>query len=38
MSVIGAIQCVIFGFIVERDLNQWKLGWDIRLLTVVFSV
>lgn len=37
MSVIGAIQCVIFGFIVERDLNQWKLGWDIRLLTVVFS-
>lgn len=38
MSVIGTIQCVILGFIVERDLNQWKLGWDIRLLTVAFSV
>ncbi|KAI5385860.1 WAT1-related protein At1g25270 [Lathyrus oleraceus] len=37
MSVIGTIQCVILGFIVERDLNQWKLGWDIRLLTVAFS-
>ncbi|XP_058731361.1 WAT1-related protein At1g68170-like [Vicia villosa] len=37
MSVIGTIQCFILGFIVERDLNQWKFGWDIRLLTVAFS-
>lgn len=38
MSIMGTIQCVVFGFIVERDLNQWKLGWDIRLITVAFSV
>ncbi|XP_058731363.1 WAT1-related protein At1g68170-like [Vicia villosa] len=37
MSVIGTVQCFILGFIVERDLDQWKLGWDIRLLTVAFS-
>lgn len=37
MSIMGTIQCVVFGFIVERDLNQWKLGWDIRLITVAFS-
>ncbi|XP_058731360.1 WAT1-related protein At1g25270-like [Vicia villosa] len=36
-SVLGTIQCVVFGFIVERDLNQWKLDLDIRLLTVAFS-
>jgi hypothetical protein len=38
MSVIATIQCFIFGFIVERDLNEWKLGWDVRLFTVAFSV
>ncbi|KAK2437447.1 WAT1-related protein [Trifolium repens] len=37
MSVIATIQCFLFGFIVERDLNEWKLGWDVRLLTVAFS-
>ncbi|KAJ1378063.1 EamA domain [Sesbania bispinosa] len=37
MSTLGAIQCFIFGFIVETDLNEWKLDWDIRLLTVTFS-
>ncbi|XP_058734021.1 WAT1-related protein At1g68170-like [Vicia villosa] len=37
MCVIATIQSFILGFIVESDLNQWKLGWDIRLLTVAFS-
>ncbi|PNY08326.1 auxin-induced protein 5ng4-like [Trifolium pratense] len=27
----------LLGFIVERDLNEWKLGWDVRLFTVAFS-
>ncbi|GAU24132.1 hypothetical protein TSUD_83670 [Trifolium subterraneum] len=27
----------LLGFIVERDLNEWKLGWDVRLITVTFS-
>ncbi|KAF4384956.1 hypothetical protein F8388_010554, partial [Cannabis sativa] len=37
MSVMGLIQSVVFALCTERDLNQWKLGWNIRLLTVVYS-
>ncbi|KAL7227824.1 hypothetical protein ACSBR1_022664 [Camellia fascicularis] len=33
----GTIQAVIFGLWMERDWNQWKLGWNIRLLTVIFT-
>ncbi|XP_061353724.1 WAT1-related protein At1g68170-like [Gastrolobium bilobum] len=37
MCTIGAIQSIIFGLCVERDLNQWKMGWDVRLLTAAYS-
>ncbi|RDX77820.1 WAT1-related protein, partial [Mucuna pruriens] len=37
MSTAGAIQATAFGFCVERDLSQWKLGWNIRLLAVAYS-
>ncbi|TKY59547.1 WAT1-related protein [Spatholobus suberectus] len=37
LNSIGAIQSLIFGFCVVRDLNEWRLGWDIRLLTSAFS-
>ncbi|KAK7363196.1 hypothetical protein VNO77_05327 [Canavalia gladiata] len=37
LNTIGAIQSVIFGFCVVRDINEWKMGWDIRLLTSAFS-
>lgn len=37
MSTAGAIQATAFGFCFERDLNQWKLGWNIRLLAVAYS-
>ncbi|KAJ1419928.1 EamA domain [Sesbania bispinosa] len=37
MSTMGAIQATAFGLCVERDLNQWKLGWNIRLLAVAYS-
>ncbi|XP_061338503.1 WAT1-related protein At1g25270-like [Gastrolobium bilobum] len=37
MSTIGAIQSIIFGLCVERDWNQWKMGWDVRLLTAAYS-
>ncbi|KAI4299039.1 hypothetical protein L6164_032534 [Bauhinia variegata] len=37
MSLMGAIQATIFGLIVDRDWNQWKLGWNIRLLSVAYS-
>ncbi|KAK7412098.1 hypothetical protein VNO78_03545 [Psophocarpus tetragonolobus] len=37
MSTAGAIQATVFGFCFERDLRQWKLGWNIRLLAVAYS-
>ncbi|KAF5731980.1 WAT1-related protein [Tripterygium wilfordii] len=36
MSMMGAIQAVIFAVCTERDWSQWKLGWNIRLLSVAF--
>ncbi|XP_057740545.1 WAT1-related protein At1g68170-like [Arachis stenosperma] len=37
MCVMGAILSVTFTFCVERDLTQWKLGWNVRLLTVAYA-
>ncbi|KAF5463343.1 hypothetical protein F2P56_019261, partial [Juglans regia] len=37
MCVMGAIQSVVFALCMERDWSQWKLGWNIRLLTVAYS-
>ncbi|KAG2703758.1 hypothetical protein I3760_06G151900 [Carya illinoinensis] len=37
MTVMGTIQAVVFALCTERDWNQWKLGWNIRLLTVSYS-
>ncbi|PON42281.1 Plant-drug/metabolite exporter [Parasponia andersonii] len=37
VSMIGAIQTVAYALWSEKDWNQWKLGWNIRLLTVAFS-
>ncbi|KAK7400262.1 hypothetical protein VNO78_11465 [Psophocarpus tetragonolobus] len=37
MSIMGAIQANVFTLCVERDWNQWKLGFNIRLLTVAYS-
>ncbi|GFS38015.1 nodulin MtN21 /EamA-like transporter family protein [Actinidia rufa] len=34
---MGAIQATVFALCMERDWNQWKLGWNIRLLTVTYS-
>lgn len=38
MCVMGAIQAVIFALCMEKDWSQWKLAWNIRLLTVAYSV
>lgn len=38
ISVIGAIQAVVLALCIEKDWNQWKLGWNIRLLTVAYTV
>ncbi|XP_038875637.1 WAT1-related protein At1g25270-like [Benincasa hispida] len=37
MCVMGAIQGIVISICVERDGKQWKLGWNIRLLTVAFA-
>ncbi|KAK9286181.1 hypothetical protein L1049_014564 [Liquidambar formosana] len=37
MSVMASIQAVVYALCTERDWSQWKLGWNIRLLTVVYT-
>ncbi|KAJ6946906.1 LOW QUALITY PROTEIN: hypothetical protein NC651_001564 [Populus alba x Populus x berolinensis] len=36
VCAMGAIQATVFALCLERDWNQWKLGWNIRLLTAAF--
>jgi len=38
MSLMGALLSVSYAFCVERDLTQWRLGWNIRLFTVAYAV
>lgn len=37
-SLLSAIQTGAVAIAVERDIFQWKLGWDVRLIAVVYSV
>ncbi|XP_057430672.1 WAT1-related protein At1g68170-like [Lotus japonicus] len=37
MSFWGSIISVVFALCVERDWSQWRLGWNVRLLTVAYS-
>ncbi|MED6165188.1 hypothetical protein PIB30_097225 [Stylosanthes scabra] len=37
MLTAAAIQATVFAFCTERDLSQWKLGWNIRLLASAYS-
>ncbi|KAJ9703975.1 hypothetical protein PVL29_005313 [Vitis rotundifolia] len=38
MSVCASIQSVVYALCTERDWSAWKLGWNIRLVTVVYTV
>lgn len=38
LSFMAAIQSLGFALCVDRDWNHWKLGWNIRLLTVLYLV
>ncbi|KAG8651065.1 hypothetical protein MANES_07G091700v8 [Manihot esculenta] len=31
------VQCVILSLCMERNWSQWKLGWNLMLLTVLYS-
>ncbi|MED6119548.1 hypothetical protein PIB30_117848 [Stylosanthes scabra] len=37
MLTAAAIQATVYAFCSERDLSQWKLGWNIRLLASAYS-
>uniref|UniRef100_A0A2C9VJV1 WAT1-related protein n=1 Tax=Manihot esculenta TaxID=3983 RepID=A0A2C9VJV1_MANES len=37
MSIMASIQCVILSLCMERNWSQWKLGWNLMLLTVLYS-
>ncbi|XWS40300.1 hypothetical protein CRYUN_Cryun18bG0128600 [Craigia yunnanensis] len=37
ICTMGAIQAIIFALCMEKDKSQWKLGWNIRLLTVAYA-
>ncbi|KAL8027449.1 hypothetical protein ABFX02_14G095700 [Erythranthe guttata] len=36
ISVMGSFQAVVFALFTEKDFSQWKLGWNLRLLTVAY--
>ncbi|XP_022855088.1 WAT1-related protein At1g25270-like isoform X1 [Olea europaea var. sylvestris] len=36
VSVMGTIQAFIYALSMERDWNQWKLGWNLRLLSAAY--
>ncbi|OMO83622.1 Drug/metabolite transporter [Corchorus olitorius] len=37
MCITAAIQVTIYTIITKRNWSAWKLGWDIRLLSVFFT-
>ncbi|KAK3419888.1 hypothetical protein EUGRSUZ_G00640, partial [Eucalyptus grandis] len=37
MTFLGSIQATVYALCRERDWSQWKLGWNIRLLTVSYA-
>ncbi|CAN6362678.1 unnamed protein product [Urochloa humidicola] len=35
--LLGGFQTAIAGVILRRDTDAWKIGWDINLVTIVYS-
>jgi hypothetical protein len=36
--LLGSLQSLVLGVLLVRDRAEWKLKWDLQLLTVVYSV
>ncbi|KAL6662147.1 hypothetical protein ACP70R_000006 [Stipagrostis hirtigluma subsp. patula] len=34
---VGGLQSTLVGIILRRDRKSWKLGWDLQLLTIVYT-
>ncbi|KAJ8529851.1 hypothetical protein K7X08_036686 [Anisodus acutangulus] len=37
LNVMAAVQCFVVSVVVERDWNEWKLGWNMRLLASAYT-
>ncbi|XP_019169028.1 PREDICTED: WAT1-related protein At1g25270-like [Ipomoea nil] len=37
ITIMGSLQAAGYALCTERDWSQWKLGWNIRLLIVVYA-
>ncbi|TVU41166.1 hypothetical protein EJB05_14665, partial [Eragrostis curvula] len=37
LAVVGGFQTAFIGVIFRRDRNSWKIGWDINLVTILYS-
>ncbi|KAL7235990.1 hypothetical protein ACSBR1_019299 [Camellia fascicularis] len=37
MTTMAAIQAIGYALCIDRDWSKWKLGWNLRLLTVSYS-
>ncbi|CAL0326100.1 unnamed protein product [Lupinus luteus] len=37
-SLMGVLLSTSFTFILERDLSRWRLGWNIKLLSIAYGV
>ncbi|WJX16142.1 hypothetical protein P8452_06213 [Trifolium repens] len=37
MCLAGAIQATVYALCVEKDLSQWRLCWNIKLLTAAYT-
>lgn len=38
ICTMSFLQSIVFALCTERDWSQWKLSWDLRLLTAANSV
>ncbi|KAF3490013.1 hypothetical protein F2Q69_00054198 [Brassica cretica] len=38
MNATGSLVCMVVALCSEHNWNQWRLGWNISLLTTVYSV
>ena len=37
-SLVGSMQSLVVGVLVVPDRAEWRLEWNLKLLTVVYSV
>ncbi|WJZ86385.1 hypothetical protein VitviT2T_005845 [Vitis vinifera] len=37
MCACAGVQCAVYAMSRERDWSEWRLGWNIRLLTVIYT-